>query len=67
MDVDPVMDDDVFHFIEDTKRHWTCPVCRNAFISLQVQPACPACGSLSVKERPQSGDFHRAKHMTVRS
>jgi hypothetical protein len=61
------LDDDVFRFIEGTKKYWTCPSCHNTFISLQVHPACPTCGSLSVVQRPQSGKVRYGMSMVVKT
>jgi hypothetical protein len=67
MAVEESLDDDVFRFIEGTKKYWTCPSCHNTFISLQPHPACPTCGSLSVVERPRSGKVRYGMSMVVKT
>lgn len=62
----PVIDDEVFHFIEDNRRYWSCSACRDTFISLQVHPSCPRCGSESVQERREGREIRSVESFVTR-
>jgi hypothetical protein len=61
------VEDDIFVFIEGNKRYWRCPACHDLFLSLQVQPTCPRCGSRSVFEQNVSGEGRRVQTWAART